>query len=271
MIEVKYVNSKNESLSFFADKMIVSDGSFHKRKWTVSDDEITKDAVTYNLTLTLRGLLRERKQMLNKLCDLFEIDNYAEKQGKLYFGEYYIFCNISSSTTQINSVSSSRTDVVLEVYCKEQKWIKEEKYHLNKRTKSSYLSEDRNLEYEYDYPYDYYLNTDGSVNIKNNNISSCDFEMIIFGPCSQPRILVNDMPIQIFCDVLDREYIKIDSRSNTVYKYNLYGKEENIYDLRLKQSSIFSKIPSGNIHFIWSGGFSFDITLYKERSEPEWI
>ena len=74
MIQVKYVNSLNQSISFFSESMKVSQGSFNQSKWTISEDDITKDAITYNLTLTLRGKIDERKQMLNNLYDVFEID-----------------------------------------------------------------------------------------------------------------------------------------------------------------------------------------------------
>ena len=37
MIEVKYINSNNQSISFFTDKLKISDGIFHKRKWTMME------------------------------------------------------------------------------------------------------------------------------------------------------------------------------------------------------------------------------------------
>lgn len=271
MIEVKYVNSQNQSMSFIGDKILPSDGSFHKRKWTVNDEEIIKDAMTYNLTLTLRGSLAERKKKLNELCDLFEYDTLNETEGRLYFGEYYTNCFISTSSVQVNNTFNFRTDVILEIYARKQSWIKEKTYHLRKKIDSDITDKDRNLEYEYDYPYDYFLDTDGNANIVNDHIVGCDFEMIIFGPCSEPRIIINNEPYQVFTDLLDGEYLVIDSKKNTVIKYNIYGQKENLYDLRIKESSLFNKIPSGYVRVQWSGGFSFDIKLYIERSEPEWI
>ena len=68
----------------------------------------------------------------------------------------------------------------------------------------------------------------------------------------------------------EKEYLQIDTRKHTVYQYNAIGKRNNIFDLRLKESSVFEKISGENVTINWDGTFRLDITLFKERSQPAW-
>ena len=64
--------------------------------------------------------------------------------------------------------------------------------------------------------------------------------------------------------------MQIDSRNNKVIKYAANGTQQDLYDMRAKQESVFDPIDPGNVRVVWSGGFGFDLTLYCERSEPRW-
>jgi hypothetical protein len=45
--------------------------------------------------------------------------------------------------------------------------------------------------------------------------------------------------------------------------------DTNLFDSRNKAQSVFEKIPEGALTFAWEG-FSFELTLFEERSEPKW-
>ena len=74
LIEIKYVCSNGKEYSLVGDRMRATSGSFHTYKWkqNTTAKEIgdnvygfSKDAITYSITLTVRGKLVERHQILD--------------------------------------------------------------------------------------------------------------------------------------------------------------------------------------------------------------
>ena len=63
----------------------------------------------------------------------------------------------------------------------------------------------------------------------------------------------------------------INSREHTVYRVRNDGSQVNEFNSRQKYPapSVFDKIPTGKQTVAYTG-FSFDLTLLLERSEPEW-
>lgn len=110
----------------------------------------------------------------------------------------------------------------------------------------------------------------GDVIWNVDHYAPCEFLMTIFGPAVDPRVVINGHPYQVYTTLDANEYLQIDSRANTVVKYLANGIQQDIYDYRAKQESVFDPITPGNISVVWSGEFGFDITLYCERSEPRW-
>lgn len=94
--------------------------------------------------------------------------------------------------------------------------------------------------------------------------------MIMYGPCTNPYVLINDHAYAVYTDLEAGEYLIIDSRSSTVYKYMSNGTVENIFNERGLADSVFEPIPSGLLHINWSGAFGFDLTLFLERREARW-
>ena len=126
------------------------------------------------------------------------------------------------------------------------------------------------MDYEYDYQYDYTSQKIGTSDWYIDHYQPSEFEMTIFGPCVNPRILIDGYPYEVFDTLENNEYIVIDSRQNSVIKHLSNGTVQDLYDLRAKEESVFEPIPSGYLNLSWSGLFGFEITLYIERGEPRW-
>ena len=94
--------------------------------------------------------------------------------------------------------------------------------------------------------------------------------MIIYGPCTNPKIIIKDQEYQVYETLEKSEYIEIDSRAKTIIKYKTDGTKENIFHKKSTKNSIFAEIPEGELLINWDGTFGFDITAFKERSVPEW-
>lgn len=103
-----------------------------------------------------------------------------------------------------------------------------------------------------------------------DHFQSSNFELIIYGPCTDPKITINNYPYQIFDTLSAGEYITVNSRAKTVTKNLGNGTMQNIFEKRAKDKSIFEPIPSGSLAVNWNGEFGFDFTVFKERSVPKW-
>lgn len=73
--------------------------------------------MTYDITLTVRGKEKERKQILNKLTNAFEYDVVNLTPGRIYYGEYYIDGYVKKSSNEVSGENNSRTDCKIEIYC----------------------------------------------------------------------------------------------------------------------------------------------------------
>ena len=258
--------------------MRATSGYFHAYEWIpnttekemgVAVNSFTKEPVVYDITLTVRGKEFERKQFLNKLTNAFEYDVVNLSPGRIYYGKYYIDGYIKKSSNEVSGENNSRTDCKIEIYCPYPFWSmeQEQSFYPDSANKGEAYGF---LEYPYDYPYDYSRKSAGTQNWFIDHFRDNNFEIVIYGPCADPRIIINDYPYQIYETLENGEYILIKSRDKTITKHLGNGTIQNIFAKRAKDKSVFSLIPSGMLTLNWSGEFGFDIKVYKERSVPEW-
>ena len=235
----------------------------------VTVNAFEKEPVTYDITLTVRGKEKERKQILNKLTNAFEYDVVNLTPGRIYYGEYYIDGYVKKSSNEVSSENNSRTDCKIEIYCPYPFWSMEqqESFYPDSANKGKPYTF---LDYPITYNYDYSRKSAGTQNWIIDHFRDNNFEMAIYGPCADPRILINGYPYQIYETLEAGEYILIASREKTITKHLRNGTVQNIFAKRAKDKSVFALIPSGVLTINWSGEFGFDIKVYKERSVPEW-
>lgn len=279
MIKIKYVCSNGKEYNLIGDRMRATSGYFHSYEWKpnatqmeIGDDVygFSKEAVTYSITLTLRGKLDGRKAMLDELTNAFEYDVVNLTPGRIYFGNYYIECYVKALNNEVSKTWNNWTDCKVEIYCPYPFWSEEQK-------KSFFKGEDEKgeeyefLDYPFDFSYDYSKPVIGTEYWSVEHYRPSNFELIIYGPCANPRITIDKNVYQVF-DTLERnEYIIIASKTKTVMKHLANGTVQNIFYKRGTENSVFALIPNGDLIISWSGEFGFDIIVYKERSVPEWI
>lgn len=278
MIEIKYISSDGKEYSLTGDRMRATAGYFHEYKWMPSVEKLkngvevydfTKEPASYEITLTLRGTLEERKAFLDRLTDSFEYDVVNVKAGRIYFGNYYIECYIQESKNKVSSLRNNWTDCEVNIYCPYPFWSMEQ-------TKNFYPSEAGKggsygfLDYPKGYKRDYSRPKAGIEHWNIDHYRSSNFKMVIYGPCVNPRVTIAGKVYQIY-DTLERgEYVVVDSRNKTVTKYLVNGTLQNIFYKKGMENSIFEMMPPGDLLISWNGDFGFEITLYKERSVPRW-
>lgn len=236
MIEIKYVCSNGEEYNLIGDKMRATSGYFHAYEWIpnttekemgVAVNSFTKEPVVYDITLTVRGKEFERKQFLNKLTNAFEYDVVNLSPGRIYYGKYYIDGYIKKSSNEVSGENNSRTDCKIEIYCPYPFWSmeQEQSFYPDSANKGEAYGF---LEYPYDYPYDYSRKSAGTQNWFIDHFRDNNFEIVIYGPCADPRIIINDYPYQIYETLENGEYILIKSRDKTITKHLGNGTIQNI-------------------------------------------
>ncbi len=277
MIEIKYVSSDNQVYYLVTDKLRVTKGNFGTYKWKPRTGELRygtkiqgfdKDAITYSLTVTLRGKLADQKQTLDQLHESFEYDIKNETQGRIYYGEYYIGCYIIEAETKTSDTIAARTTLDIEVYCPYPFWTKETTF-IFLPTEDTHESD--KTSYPKDYMYDY-VQSDLVVRfISNDSYFDCDFILRIYGLCTNPTVVIGENSYTVNCTIEDGEYLVIDSTEKKIYLVTTTGGTVNRYTYRDRDHYIFEQIKTGTNIISWNGTFGVDVVLVERRSEPKWI
>ena len=84
-----------------------------------------------------------------------------------------------------------------------------------------------------------------------------------------PRVVINGHPYVLYTTIPAGAYVIIDSNQRTIMMYGSNGQKTNIFDFRNKSDSVFEKIPAGNLMITWDASFGVDLTIFREKSEPE--
>ena len=271
---LKYqASSGNEYNLNIKEEFLTREANYHVWNWVANGTELqfgkrianfSREAAVYSATLTVIGSQTFRKSMLDNLHQDFELDVRNMTPGRIIWGDYYVDCYITDSSTKPDDYPTW-TDNEISIYCPYPFWIKEDTRTFMPQEAPGAQTF---LDYEFDYNYDYFYGNPGIAIWQTGFPFTSDFKMTVYGPVSDPRILINGYPYQFFDTLEATEYVVIDSRSNTITKYLANETNISIFDLRNKAQSIFKQIPAGTLTFNWSGAFGFDLTLFEERSEP---
>ena len=200
---------------------------------------------------------------VNYLHNIFERDVVNLTPGKLYFNDYYLTCYVTSSTKGEWEGPADYQQNNLTITIAYPLWVKE--------TTNSFVGSagSGGLAYPYDYPYDY-VNSYATDNLTNDHFASSDCEIIIYGACADPSIIIGGNTYAVTAELSALEYLAINTRDKTIYKYSSTGAQTNLFNSRNRSSYCFNQVPAGANLVSWDGSFAFRVTLFAERSEPEW-
>lgn len=206
---------------------------------------------------------------MNKLEDIISVDVLRGTPGKLYVNGEYLSCYIKG-VQKDEWEAGIYTVVTLTILSDNPYWINEETERFY--AKDSALNEDAGefLDYPFDYPHDYTVSDIGSQNWYIDHVTSCPYLLTVYGPATDPRILVDGRVIEVYTTLESNEYFVLDSRDHTITKYLSNGTTQSLYNNRYMEQSVFDPIGPGSIYVTWPGTFGFDITAYIERNEPRW-
>lgn len=279
---IKYVNHLSEEIIFGENGIYTNESDIRNYEWDKFDEYNStfffKKKAEKNLPVQiLVDTEAEAVKKKNMISEIFEKDIGASKQGKLYIGEYYLSCNIVKSQKKRYLLSKKYLELDLTIFSPKWVWIKETLISFKRDgtvlsdtdNKVQKIRSVKNLDGFTDFNYDFTSeHIDKTVN--NFAVSGANFKIAIFGKVKNPQIKIQGHIYEIYDTLEEGEIIIIDSKNKTIIKYTEDG-TQNIFNKRRKDFYIFEKIKHGFNKISWDGSFGFDITIYEERSEPEWI
>lgn len=141
---------------------------------------------------------------------------------------------------------------------------------------SDALTPGLDLDYPHDYPHDYLMTTRNAV-ASNPMPTAMPFQMVIFGPVSNPQLTLGGNTYALDMDIPSGSYVTVTSIAGrrTIVMTAENGDETNVFDKGRRGTGlnggeyIFQPIPAGDSIVQWSG-FGVDLTVYQEESEPPW-
>lgn len=277
-MDVKYINSYGEELILTKWPYIMPIESLFDYEW---EQEAVNTGGKGGRILKFRRSVTEIyveiaihahtysdfQDALNQFFSATEKDVLSKSPGRLELPDgQYLTCYITGSKNTLWSrgtpanIKNAKIVTEYPFWCKD---VQTEYRSDNTSSESGYEF----LDYPYDYPYDYAPNTTGQF-LDNDFFGSCDFEMRIFGPATNPKVIIGNMPYEVKTTVYLDEFLVINSRERTVIRYKPDGTRVN--EFNNKVGNIFEPIPPGK-HFLEKGSVAaLDVILYQERSEPRW-
>lgn len=274
--KITYLNCKNEKVVFGENGIFITECGLMDYDWNVEKEnnkisDLKKGLKTKNITVSIKGnSIEDGVNKRNKIFEIFEKDVLLRKCGKIIIGDYYLQCYIIDSQKSRYIKDSNYLVIKLKIIPEYPYWCHEETKSFLRYNEMIEKSVDDYLLYPFSYPYRYSMPRNAGF-IQNDHYAPCDFQMIVYGPCTDPSVRIAGHLYEVITTLYSGEYMVIDSRDNTVTKYKNDGSTENLYNSRRKDIRVFEKIPSGRLSVLWNiEAFGFDITLFQERSEPKW-
>ena len=261
MIAAYYKNSRGEILNLIKYPYLTAEAD-----WFDSDWDENSEGYQRTVQVDVYGNGEEFVQNMEYLYSIIAVDAEEGSYGKLYVNDTFLRCRIQSSKKE-NWKGYVYSEVELTFIAPELSWVIEVTRQFFPQSEVSGAS---GLDYPYDHPFDFAEEDLGVATWEIDHVRSSEFQMIMYGPCTNPYVLINNHAYAVYTDLEEGEYLIIDSRDSTVYKYLSNGTVENIFNERGLADSVFEPIPSGLLHINWSGAFGFDLTLFLERREARW-
>ncbi len=232
------------------------------------DADWTESSSGYEKTIDI-DVFGNREQFaanMEHLYSIIAVDAEEGAYGRLYVNDTFLRCRIQTSKKS-SWKGYVYSEVELTFIAPELAWTTELIRSFPKREDAG---SDDGLDFPYDHPFDFAADDIGSIAWDIDHVTASDFEMIMYGPCTNPYVLINSHAYTVYTDLEAGEYLVIDSRAYEATKYLSNGTTQNMFNERGLADSIFEKIPSGLLRINWSGDFGFDLTLFLERREARW-
>lgn len=207
------------------------------------------------------------------LCDIFAADIIAGAPGQLRANDWTLNCYITEAEFEYGHGLSRKA--VFKVMSEDPSWI---------RKSTRVLSGDSGGSSENDYGRDYTLENSILGRGYNYGYSLTDahtaeiilpgsqngYEIMFYGPITDPVIYLNGHPVQVNVTIVAGQRLRVVSNGSekTIKILSSTGVETDAFIYRSKTDTPF--IDIGQYTEVSYGDFRFDFTTIERRSEPTW-
>ena len=271
--QIKYINNFGDVFEFGKEYVFANSNDLRDYAWQYDTgrnkaENFRRKVTKKKLPVVIKASSEEQcSKIKNDMLNIFDKDVIAEKPGTLWIDDYYMQCYIVESSKSKYLDNRDYTKISLVVVSDTGTWCKDV---MKSFLYSESLYDASGHGYNYGYDYDYAIAGVNSGILDNPHFASCDFEIKISGYAYHPEILISGHRYKLNYEILEDQYVVINSKDRTIKLVRVDGTVENLFRLRDKESNIFEKIPAGTSEVYWTGNYNFDVTLYIERGEPEW-
>jgi len=272
--QAKYVNHLGEVVEFGKNGILANENDLRNYAWLFDTgrrmaENFHKGVVPKTIPVVIVANSREERAAIkNTMYEVFEKDVAANKQGKLYIGDFYLECKIYGSDVSNYLNTDNTMNASLKLVSDTGDWYR------NIMTPYKYAEQEVDASghgYPYGYNYDYTASGGYTNTITNEYFDSGDFIMTIHGYAMNPEINIAGHSHKMNCTVQKNEKLIINSIDKTIKLIKANEIEVNMFSKRDRSSNIFEKIPSGTSSIYWNGDFDIDLEIRVERGEPLWM
>lgn len=266
-----HTNSANETLDFNALGIYANYNDLRDFEWSVQtyNERITgfyKGIEEKTIPFTFVVDKEKAAEIKNKFYEHFEKDVASLKKGFFEINGYKYYCYITKSAKANYLINKKILNLSIKTKSDKPYWIKETTKTVNFAQQEQ--SSDA-LVYSFTYPFIY--RGGNSVNFTNDNFTSSELLIRIFGPAENPLVVINDNIHQVNAAIDSTEYLEISTEEKTIYKYSKFGDKTNLFNYRNKSYNIFKPMPAGPVSITANGDFKIELVMIEKRGEPKWI
>ena len=256
-----YENSRGDKINFLEYPYLTAESDAFDSSWEESSSGYQR-----TIQVDVYGKDESFAANMERLYSVIAVDAEEGEYGRLYVNDTFLICRAQSSVKS-NWKGYNFAEVDLTFTAPELAWITLAQKSFYPQTAAG---ETTGLDFPFDFSFDFADAQSGVAEWDVEHVAASDFLIVIYGPCVNPRILINGHAYEVFTTLESGEYMVINSIEQTIYKYLSNGTTQNLFHDRGLEDSVFEPIPSGLLRINWSGAFGFDITLYLERREARW-
>lgn len=209
-------------------------------------------------------------EMFNRMIHAFERDLAIKSPGTLLVNGYEMLAYASAAQMLPDEMfGCSEIESSINFLYDRDAWVKAKGVVLKPRNEA----DNAWLDFEHDYDFDF-GSSFRQIFIENPSAGYSDVCITIYGPTSNPAVIIGGNTYAVDVDVLEGGRLVIDGRDkSSIYLYNAYGEAQNVFDKRRrgKRGSgnyVFEKVPPGMNAVEWDGQFMIEINIYDERGMP---
>lgn len=271
--EITYTNSKNDTISLGKESGVwLDENELFNYEWDYVTAQrklvaISRDVVEIPVKLLFLNGFDD--SVINRFLQVMDYDARMKSPGTLSVNGYERKGVFVSASTEDYMYKQGLMYREMRFLALEQDWTRRYVETIKPTTTSTEVQ----LKYPHDYPHDY-GGSPAPQQFNNPSAFPSEFLLRIYGPCSDPYLIINGNLYAVNCTVVDGGFLVIDSTNReAIYNYNAAGVAQNVFDAATmgaegSGSYIYELIQPGINSVSWPNNFKIDIEMLESVSVP---